>query len=170
MPYAHSAQVAFGDMLGTLDHLLGKAQAAGMADEILSAKLAEDMFPLELQIRVAVNQALLALNQGGGASLSLEDAPYRSLAHARERVAAVRARIGQSNPDDWHPAGSPVDLTLPDGVRFAMSAEEDVRDWLLPNCYFHVTMSYALLRMAGLSIGKMDFVPHMARHKAAPSS
>jgi uncharacterized protein len=28
-----------------------------------------------------------------------------------------------------------------------------------------VTMAYALLRNAGLAIGKMDFLSHMERHK-----
>ena len=35
----------------------------------------------------------------------------------------------------------------------------------MPNFYFHVTMAYALLRNAGLAIGKMDFLQHMNRHK-----
>ena len=56
-------------MLGTLDHLVGKAQDAGMADDVLGLKLTEDMFPLELQFRVALNQVLLALNQVAGKTL-----------------------------------------------------------------------------------------------------
>ncbi len=62
-----------------------------------------------------------------------------------------------------------VDLTLPNGVRFLMTAEEDIRDWILPNFYFHVTMAYALLRNAGLVVGKMDFIPHMDRYKTSPN-
>ncbi|GAO78145.1 MULTISPECIES: DUF1993 family protein [unclassified Sphingopyxis] len=38
----------------------------------------------------------------------------------------------------------------------------------MPNFYFHATMAYAPLRNAGLAIGKMDFMPHMARHQVAP--
>ncbi len=38
----------------------------------------------------------------------------------------------------------------------------------MPNFYFHVMMAYALLRNAGLAIGKMDFMPYMARHQLAP--
>ena len=66
---------------------------------------------------------------------------------------------------DWADPGEVVDLTLPNGTRFLMSAEEDIRDWITPNFYFHVTMAYALLRNAGLAVGKMDFLPHMDRHK-----
>lgn len=166
MSYAQSARTAFADMLGTLDRLVGKAREAGMSDEVLEEKLAEDMFPLELQFRVALNQVLLALNQVGGRSVPLEETAYRSLAEVQERIAAVRSHLDRAPAASWSEAEAVVDLTLPNGVRFLMSSEEDIRDWILPNFYFHVTMAYALLRNAGLPIGKMDFLPHMERHKA----
>ena len=165
MSYAHSARTAFVNMLGTLDHLAGKAEEAGMTDDVLSEKLTEDMFPLELQFRVALNQVLLALNQVGGKTAPLEEASYRSLSEVRERIAAVRSQIDEADPTEWADSDAAVDLTLPNGVRFLMSSEEDIQDWIMPNFYFHVTMAYALLRNAGLAVGKMDFLPHMDRHK-----
>lgn len=155
----------FANMLGTLDHLVCKAQDAGMTDAVLAQKLTEDMFPLEMQFRVALNQVLLALNQVAGKTVPLEETAYQSLAEVRERIAAVRSQIDQADKNEWAEAGAAVDLTLPNGVRFLMSSEEDIQDWIMPNFYFHVTMAYALLRNAGLAIGKMDFLPHMARHK-----
>jgi uncharacterized protein len=165
MSYAHSARTIFANMLGTLDHLVGKAQDAGMMDDVLAEKLTQDMFPLEMQFRVALNQVLLALNQVTGKTVPLEEVAYRSLAEVRERIAAVRSQIDQLDPNEWREANAPVDLTLPNGVRFLMSSEEDIRDWIMPNFYFHVTMAYALLRNAGLAIGKMDFLQHMERYK-----
>jgi len=170
MTYAHFTAASFGNMLGTLEHLVGKARAAGLGDDVLSARLTDDMFPLELQFRVAINQVLLALNQVGGRTLPLETETCRSLAEVAERIAAVRARLNEAAPETWAPADETVDLTLPNGVRFVMTAEEDMRDWILPNFHFHVTMAYALLRHAGLEIGKLDFIPHMARHKTADSA
>ena len=165
MSYAHSARIVFANMLGTLDHLAGKAQEAGMADNVLAEKLTEDMFPLELQFRIALNQVLLALIQVAGKLVPLEQAPYQSLAEVRERIDAVRSQIDQADPTEWAEPNSVVDLTLPNGVRFLMTSEEDIQDWIMPNFYFHVTMAYALLRNAGLAVGKMDFLPHMDRHK-----
>lgn len=170
MSYAHSTLATFANMLGTLDHLVGKAQDAGLADDVLALKLTDDMFPLELQFRVAINQVLLALNQAGGKTVPLEESPYLSLSKVRERIAAIRSIIDQAGPEGWAEADAVVDLTLPNGVRFVMSAEEDIRDWIMPNFYFHVTMAYALLRNAGLGLGKMDFLPHMERHKAPSDS
>lgn len=165
MSYDRSARATFANMLGTLDHLVGKAQDAGMSDDVLREKLTEDMFPLELQFRVALNQVLLALNQVGRRTLPLEDESYRSLGEVRERITAVRAYLGQSDLTEWAHAEEPIDLTLPNGVRFVMSAEEDIRDWIMPNFYFHTTMAYALLRNAGLDVGKMDFLSHMTRYR-----
>lgn len=166
MSYARSARTTFIDMLGTLDHLAARAQEAGLPDTVLGERLTEDMFPLELQFRVAVNQVLLAINQVGGRSVPLEETTYGSLAEVRERIAAVRDAIERADAEGWAAPDGVVDLTLPNGVRFVMSAEEDIRDWILPNFYFHVTMAYVLLRNAGLGIGKMDFIPHMKRYLA----
>lgn len=166
MPYATSARSVFVNMLGTLDHLVGKAQDAGMPDSVLAQQLTSDMFPLELQFRVALNQVLLALNQVAGRTVPLEETAYRSLTEVREGIARVRSQLDQANPAEWAAADTPVDLTLPNGVRFLMSSEEDIQDWIMPNFYFHVTMAYALLRNAGLAVGKMDFLPHMAQHRA----
>lgn len=113
MSYARSAQSMFANMLGTLDHLVEKAQNAGMADDVLAQRLADNMFPLEMQFRVALNQVLLALNQVGGGNVPLEEAPYRSLLEVRERIAVVRAQIDRSNPNEWAHAGAAIDLTLP---------------------------------------------------------
>lgn len=167
MSYACSARITFENLLETLDHLVGKAVDGGLPDDVLDAKLTEDMFPLELQFRVALNQVLLALNQVGEKVVPLEEVAYRSLAEIRQPIAAVRSHLEAAAPTEWADADSRVDLKLPNGVRFLMSSEEDIRDWIMPNLYFHVTMVYALLRNAGLAIGKMDFMPHMARHKVA---
>ncbi len=152
-------------MLGTLDHLVRKAEDAGMTDGVLDERLAEDMFPLELQFRIALNQVLLALNQVAGQVMPLDEQPYRSFRDIRERVSAVRSLLDKVDIHEWAEANDVVNLTLPNGVRFSMSCEEDIRDWILPNFYFHVTMAYALLRNAGLAVGKMDFLRHMKRHQ-----
>src|SRR3954468_15580432 len=113
MSYAHSARTVFVNMLGTLDHLVGKAEEAGVADDVLAEKLTEDMFPLELQFRVAINQVLLALNQVGGMSVPLEETAYQSLGDIRDRIAIVRDQIDRMDANGWMDSDDVVDLTLP---------------------------------------------------------
>lgn len=170
MSYATFAHTTFSDMLATLDHLAGKAQAAGMGDDVLEAKLAEDMFPLETQFRVALNQVILALGRVAGCDAPLEETAYASLAEIRERIGAVRALLDEAGAEAWIPAEERFDFTLPNDMRFAVTSEDYIRDWTMPNFYFHVTMAYALLRHRGLDIGKLDFLQHMARHAVAPAA
>jgi hypothetical protein len=33
-----------------------------------------------------------------------------------------------------------------------------LKHFALPNVFFHVTMTYALLRQAGVALGKMDYL------------
>lgn len=165
MDYATFARGTFANMLGTLDRLAAAAEEAGIGDQALALRLAEDMFPLELQFRVAMNQVLLALGQVGNTAPPLDADSYTSFAQIRERIAAIAATLAAAAPANWASPEDTVDLTLPNGVRFVMSAAEDIRDWILPNFYFHVTMAYALLRREGVTLGKMDFVAHMARHR-----
>jgi hypothetical protein len=53
-------------------------------------------------------------------------------------------------------------------MRFVMTAAQYMRDWILPNFYFHATTAYALLRQSGLPLGKIDFLAHMMRYARAP--
>ncbi|MBX3593118.1 DUF1993 family protein [Sphingomonas sp.] len=165
MSYADFARSTFLNMLGTLDRLAAAAQDGGIDDKVLQSRLVDDMFPLELQFRVALNQVLLALRQVGNAQVELETTAYHDFAQVRARIAEVAELVERSAPSSWAAPDAIVDLTLPNDVRFVMSSEADIRDWILPNFYFHVAMAYALLRHAGLAIGKMDFIPHMARHR-----
>ncbi len=36
-----------------------------------------------------------------------------------------------------------------------------MRDWTMPNFYFHVTTAYDILRNNGAEIGKLDFIGHV---------
>lgn len=164
MNYAEGAIATFTDMLGTLDTILGQAEAAGMGDAVLTSKLAEDMFPLETQVRIAVNQIILAFGRVCASEIPLDEAPYATLVEARERVATMRAAVIAARDAAWLPADAPIDFTLPNDMRFVMSAAEYLRDWTMPNFYFHVTMAYALLRREGLALGKLQFMGHMARY------
>lgn len=55
MGYAETTRATLENMLATLQHLASKAQKAGMADAVLQSTLADDMFPLEAQFRIAVS-------------------------------------------------------------------------------------------------------------------
>lgn len=56
---------------------------------------------------------------------------------------------------------APIAHALPIGMVFDLTAEQYVRDWALPQFYFHVVIAYAILRSDGIELGKADYVTHM---------
>lgn len=165
MSYSSAALATFDNLLGTLDHLTGRAMKAGMADSLLAeTKLAPDMYPLETQFRIAVNQVLLALGRVWSMDLPLDETPYATWAEVRARIAAAKARVAEAHGRDALPAEAEVDVTLPNDMRFVCQAHEHIRDWTMPNFYFHAATAYGLLRGEGLDLGKADFLGFMLRH------
>ena len=49
-------------------------------------------------------------------------------------------------------------LKLGSGMAFRFSGAAFLTGFALPNFYFHVTTTYALLRAAGVGLGKADFL------------
>jgi hypothetical protein len=176
--------------LAALSGWLDKAQdfaadRPGGPDALLGLRLAPDMFPLATQLRFlafqaqepvyrlrgeAVPEAVLAIRQegrGGG------ERPG-TWAEARARVAGTSEFLASVRPGELDgAAGAPVVHELPNGMVFDMTGEQYVRDWALPQAAFHQMAAYALLRRAGVPLGKVDYVPHMfayLRAGTAPSA
>ena len=74
------------------------------------------------------------------------------------------AYLGDIEPSDMKDADSTTVMDLPNGIQFTMTLAEYVRDWAMPNFYFHLTTAYAILRHEGVELGKADFVPHMFKY------
>lgn len=162
-------------MLQTLRGLLDKLeqQMPDRADPVMAARLAADMLPLAAQIRFAAFQAQEATFRLRGEAVpdwlhaiaaegrAAGDTPG-TIAEARERIDSALSFIA-GVAEDALDAGAdlPVTIALPGGLTFDMTGEQYVRDWALPQFYFHVMTAYAILRHQEVAIGKADYVPHM---------
>jgi uncharacterized protein len=170
-------------MLGALSAWLAKAEAQmpdGRAETLLVARLAPDMFPLATQIRFACVQAQEGMFRllGQAFPLSIEvlldegrnvaDRPG-SMADAQARIAETIAMIEAADVPELDPA-TPIAHALPQGMVFDLTAEQYVRDWALPQFYFHVMTAYAILRSQAVELGKADYVAHMFSYLRPASS
>lgn len=167
MSYASSALTTFAQLLGTLTHLIAKAEESGKPD-LLSARLAEDMFPLATQVRIATFQVLNTLNRLAGVEHTPDEGDPATFAEAHAMVAKAGEAVAATDASAFAGPDAPVEFDLPNGMAFALTAEEYVRDWTLPQVYFHLTVFYAILRAQGLALGKADYVPYMMRHLKTP--
>ena len=169
MSYATAALATYANMLGTLDHLVTKAEGHEKGEALLQSRLAEDMLPLATQIRYICNMPGEALARLAGLDFTSSDTDPATFAEARERIVAAKALVAASDPASWPVAGETVEFTLPNGMTFAMQAHEYCRDWAMAQFYFHMTAAYAILRAEGLPLGKADFVGYMFKYMKQPN-
>jgi hypothetical protein len=166
-------------LLERLADWLAKAEAARTdhdAEGLISARLAPDMFPLATQVRFACVQAWEGVARLQGAEFPPEvailleegraaETSPGTIAEARARIAQTVAMLASLAPDalygDPH---RPIAHALPMGIVFDFTAEQYARDWALPQFYFHVMTAYAILRHAGVNLGKADYVAHLFAH------
>lgn len=159
---------SFGQMLGTFDHLLNRAMADPRGEALLSARLADDMYPLATQVRFATQQVVNTLNRLAGTSLENVDSDHATLAEAKAHIAEIVAVVSATAPEAFVAEDTPVEFDLPNGMVFTMTAAEYVRDWSLPQLYFHVNAAYAILRKEGVPLGKADYVGYVTRYLKSP--
>ena len=164
MDYADLLLTTYRNSLRTLDGLLAKAEGDTRGDALLKARLADDMLPLSTQVRFLCNMPGESMARLTGLDFTSHEEDPATLAEARSRTAASLHDL-----DEWQGPGfvkedEAIDLALPNGMTFDLTAGEYVRDWALPQVYFHATTAYAILRSEGLAIGKPDFVGHMFRY------
>lgn len=170
MSYATAALATYANMLGTLDHLVGKASEHEKGAALLEARLAEDMYPLHTQIRFTVGQVIVALDRLGELGLESDDSDIADFADAHARIASAQELVANTDASSWPASDATVEFDLPNGMVFSMQAHEYIRDWAMPQFYFHLMTAYAILRKEGLAIGKADYVPFMMKYLKTPAN
>jgi hypothetical protein len=161
----HSASVPI--FVLTLENMLGwldKAEASAEArkfdpDNYLGLRLAPDMFPFARQIQIASDSAKNCVARLAG----LEPPEW---ADDEASLDALRARIRktiefvQSVPAEKIDGSEEREIQMPAGPdrTLTFAGEAFLTRFSLPNFFFHATTTYALLRHAGVELGKMDFL------------
>ncbi|MBU6377189.1 MAG: DUF1993 family protein [Gammaproteobacteria bacterium] len=160
----HAATVElFVPMLGNLANMLAKAKAHAEAKKLDAGvleglRLAPDMFALRRQVQLATDFA-----KNSTARLAAIDAP--KFPDEEQTLEELIGRIHKTI--EWLKTITPAQLegaetrhiVLPLRTRtLEMDGMPFIQRWALPNFYFHVTTTYALLRQAGIEVGKQDFL------------
>jgi hypothetical protein len=136
-------------------------------EEIIGARLIEDMQPCSYQVKCCREHSLGAIEavREGVFTPSLVAPPsdwaglYEKLDEAKAGLEAV------SEAEMAGFVGQHMEFRFKDTV-MPFTAENFLLSFAQPNFYFHATTAYDLLRERGFPIGKMDFVG-MPRMKTA---
>ena len=152
----------FSRTLRNLDGILVKAEAYAKArnfdvNNFLTARLAPDMLPFVLQVRIACDHAKSAAQALTGKELPKHEDNEATFEDLRGRIAKCLAVLDGLQAADFTVKPDTV-IKMPNRAGKGMRAGEYLWRRQIPNFYFHVTTAYALLRAGGVDIGKNDFL------------
>lgn len=158
----HAIVLEMKKLLGNLDGFLDKAAAYATAKKvdpgvILQLRLAPDMFPLVRQVQATCDQAKYAVGRTTGKDIPSHPDLELTFEDLKKRIASViRYLDGFSERDFAELDGRTV--TTPRWEGKSMTATNYFVEHALPNFFFHLTTTYAILRANGIELGKRDYL------------
>lgn len=164
MSMSKASLPVFETVLNALAANLGKAEAYAAVKKIdpsvlLGMRLAPDMFALTRQVQVVCDQAKNGASRLAGVEPQKFEDNETTIAQLHERVAKTVAFLKTLDAKAID-ASADRDITFPLGPskKGQMKGEDYLNHFVLPNFYFHATAAYAILRHAGVDVGKADFL------------
>jgi hypothetical protein len=161
----HSSSVPiFVRMLNNMLAWLDKAEAYATARKFdpgnyLGLRLAPDMLPFARQIQIASDTTKNCVARLAGTEPPKWADDEKTLDELRARIRKT-IEYAQSLPAAKLDGSEAREIQVPMGPGRSMTftGETFLRGFSLPNFFFHATLTYALLRHAGVELGKMDYL------------
>ena len=153
----------FQKMLGNLKVLLQKGESYAQAKKIepsvlLNTRLYLDMFSLTRQVQIATDVAKGACARLSGQEIPKYDDTETTFAELYARIDKTLAYLATFKAADLDGQEDRAITILPGGKEMHFKGQAYLLHWALPNFYFHVMATYAILRHNGVDVGKMDFL------------
>lgn len=149
--------------LTQLKLILEKAECYAEAKKIdpsvlVNARLFPDMYPLKRQVQIASDVAKGAVSRLAGQEPPKFEDVENSFPELIERVDKTLAHINSFLAVQIDGTENNTILLPRHDRTSTFTGLAYVTDFVLPNVYFHVTTTYAILRHNGLEIGKQDYL------------
>ena len=150
-------------LLGSLRGCLEKGAAHAEAKKIdagvfLTARLAPDMFALTRQVQIASDMAKSVMARLAGVEPPKYEDTEASFADLYARIDKTVAYVKTFKPAQIDGSEDrDIKLQMRTGP-MEFKGINYLLHFVMPNFYFHCTMTYAILRHNGVELGKMDFL------------
>jgi hypothetical protein len=153
-------QRMFASLLSWLDKAEAHAATRGFDPaNYLGLRLAPDMLPLIKQVQIASDTAKGCVARLAGIEVPKWADDEASIADLRARVQRTIDFAGSVPAQAFEEAaGRSIVLPMRNRDPLTFTGSDYLRFFALPNFYFHVTTTYALLRHAGVPLGKTDYL------------
>jgi hypothetical protein len=153
----------FVRILKNLTAILEKAEAHAAEKKfdlsvLVNARLAPDMLPLARQIQIASDAV-----KGYAARLAGVEVPSwadteSTFPELKERISKTIAFLETFKPEQIDGSEDKIVTLKLRGEDTEFKGQPYLLHFVIPNFYFHVGMTYAILRHNGVNIGKMDYL------------
>ena len=162
----------FTKALRALSKILDKAEAhaAGKASErhpaekhqsaLLNDRLVFDQFNFTRQVQVACDNAKLGVARIGALEAPAFPDTEQTFEELKTRVEKTIAFLESVKPEALIGKESAT-VKLPYYKDKHFTAFDYATEYLIPNFYFHVTTAYSILRKAGVTLGKRDYMGNL---------
>jgi uncharacterized protein len=161
---SHSCQPAALSMLHHLIHILHKGQESAAQRQfdpaiLVQSRLAPDMFALSRQVQIACDIVKNGISRIAGIEPPKFDDTETTFEQLIDRIQKTIAFISTIEASQMDGKEDTI-ITFPAGKdkTMTMNALAYVHQWILPNLYFHITTTYAILRHNGVNLGKIDYL------------
>jgi hypothetical protein len=159
----------FKKMLQNLDQCLQKT--AAFADKkkfdvnvMVNYRLAPDMFSFDKQIQSACDAAKFCAAYLSGQTAPKHEDNEKTWSELRERISKVIKYLDGFKPSDFAKMESAQVKPGWAGGQW-LTGPDYLNTLAIPNFYFHMMAAYAIMRHAGVDIGKEDYIGHLNFHK-----
>ena len=164
LPMSAVATQSFLQTLTALSKILDKAAAHCAAKKIdqavvMQTRLTPDMFPFVKQVQIACDFAKNSATRLMGQEPPRFEDNEQTLPQLRARIAKTLDHLQTVSAAGFEGAAErDIKIPLPDNKSLEMKGLPYLRDFALPNFYFHVVTAYDILRHNGVDVGKRDYL------------
>jgi len=148
--------------LGQMDKWLETASAHAKAklfdpNVFVGLRLAPDQLPFSKQVQIACDTAKLSASRLSGKEAPVHADSEQTLEELSSRVKSVIQYLDGFTAKDFEGAAT-REITQPRWKGSVMLGADYFVEHAVPNFYFHLAHTYAILRHNGVSLGKADYL------------
>ncbi|MFT5780804.1 MAG: hypothetical protein ACI9EB_000161 [Pseudomonas sp.] len=161
--YAASVPV-FKQMLTSLSEILHKTEAHTAAKNIeanalLQARLFPDMFALTRQVQIAADFARGISSRLADVEVPKYDDNEQTFADLQALLAKTLSYLDSFTPEQINGQEEREIITRPGTPKERkFNAQNYLLSYGIPQFFFHISTSYAILRHSGIEVGKRDYM------------
>jgi uncharacterized protein len=149
-------------MLGQLDRWLEASVAHAASKKFdpsvyLTLRLAPDQFAFVRQVQIACDTAKLTASRLSGKEAPVHADIEQTVDELRIRIRSVIGYLDGFSAKDFAAAATQV-ITQPRWEGKTMTGADYFIEHAQPNFFFHLNHAYAILRHAGVALGKRDYL------------